>query len=193
VATTVHLVRHGPSSHSAGSGWVDAAGFQHWRDRYDAAGIDLGSAVPRTVIDVVNRADVLVASDLRRARESARRLAPLKPIVHSHLFREIPLPIPTWVPVRLPVAAWDGLAHVEWGYRILRNADVSPADLDRVNDAIAWLERLEGDPETISVITHGVFRRLLANRLSQLGWEALSPRRSYRCWSLWSFVKRSGE
>jgi len=89
---------------------------------------------------------------------------------------------------RWPVAAWDGITHIQWGYRILRKTDASAADLQRAHDAIAWLECMKDAPETVAVVTHGVFRRLLAIRLTELRWQALSRPRSYKHWSVWSFA-----
>jgi hypothetical protein len=174
-----------------GAGWVDRAGFQRWRDSHDAAGIDPNDPVPYPLLETIARTSVLVSSNQRRAVESARRLPLSKPLVTSELLRESPLPIPTWAPVRLPVAVWDALVHSQWGFQILRKIDGSQADRRRADDAIAWLESVAGMSNDIAVVTHGVFRRLLAHRLLERGWQDLSRARSYKCWSVWSLVRRA--
>jgi broad specificity phosphatase PhoE len=180
------LIRHGPSAHPIGNGWVDAAGFQRWRDGYDAAGIDPLAEPPASLIASVAGAQVVAASDLKRALESAARLAPARPIIRSALLREAPLPAPGWIPLRLPIAAWDALTHAQWGYHILRRRDATPDDVERAAAAVRWLLSLPDAPASVAVITHGVFRRLVAARLSELGWQAQAGR-SYKCWSVWSF------
>lgn len=81
--------------------------------------------------------------------------------------------------------AWDGLAHVLWGCRILLGTDTSDAERRRADAAIALLCELDR-AASVALVTHGVFRRLLAIRLTELGWTS-NDRRSYACWSVWSF------
>ena len=166
---------------------MNAAGFLRWRAAGDAAGIDPGAAPPAALIESVERADVVVASDLPRALESATRLAPARQIIRSALFRESPLPVPDWMPLRLPIAAWDALTHAQWGYHIVRRRDASAEDVQRAAAAVRWLLSLPDAPVCVAVVTHGVFRRLVGARLQELGWR-LSGRRIYTCWSVWSFA-----
>ena len=188
--SSLQLIRHGPSTHPQGKHWVDGSGFQRWRDAYDETGIDPTAAPPASTVDAIAAADIVVCSDLRRARETAARLAPMNRIVETPLFRETLLDIPAWVPLRLPVSAWDGLTHVQWGFGILVNADASQRDRKRADDAIAWLQALGNSPTAIAVITHGVFRRLLATRLLEHGWHTKPGRRSYKPWSVWKLTRK---
>ena len=168
---------------------MDAGGFQRWRDAYDAAGIDPRAAPPAAAVDAVAATDIVICSDLPRAKETAERLARSKSIVETPLLRETVLEIPAWLPMRLPISAWDGLTHIQWGYGILLKADPSQRDRKRADDAIEWLSSLDSGPSSIAVITHGVFRRLLAMRLQDLGWHTPAGRRSYKPWSVWPFTR----
>ena len=120
--------------------------------------------------------------------ESARLIADSRPVVVSALLRETALPIPVGTPIRLPVAAWEVLTHLRWGFQIFRKKDVSESELQRADDALAWLVR-QANEGAVTVITHGVFRRILANRALMLGWQEITQRRSFRYWSCWSFTK----
>ena len=173
----------------ARSGWVDAVGFKRWRDVHDDAGLDPTDSVPGGVLSVVAKSEVIVCSDLRRSVESAHRIAPSRIIVQTALLRESNLPIPSWLPIRLPVAAWDALIHIQWGVQILQRADTSIDDLRRAEQVLTWLGNQEQFNGAVAVVTHGVFRRILANRAVKLGWTELTRRRSYKYWSVWSFLK----
>jgi len=183
MAPRIVLVRHGPSAHVEDSGAVDYVAINTWREGYDAAGILADAQPPDAIRRLVAAANHLVSSDLRRAIESAERLAPGRQVQVSELLREAPLVIPNW-PTRLPFLGWEMLIHLAWQYRIVRATD--PPEVDRARAAAAgqWLAELVSDGSTAAVVTHGVFRRLLALDLVGRGWKA---RRDcwYRHWSAW--------
>jgi hypothetical protein len=110
-------------------------------------------------------------------------------VQHSGLLREAPLPVPAF-PLRLPVLVWDTLTTIHWGYRILRGMDATPAERQRAADAATWLGEI-GDTAMVAVVTHGVFRRLLAQHFQETGWQVSVPRRRYDFWSVWT-VERTG-
>ena len=155
---------------------------------YDAAGVVDGERPPAELVGAVARAALLVASDLPRAAASAALLAPAREVTVSPLFREVPLPIPRWLPCRAPLAVWDALIHLRWGLDAARGRPASPEALDRARRAAEWCrdvrEGMHADA-TVAVVTHGVFRRLLAQRLLDDGWSAAAGRRSYAHWSVW--------
>jgi broad specificity phosphatase PhoE len=188
VGNRVVLVRHGPSAHIH-RGALDRDGVRRWRDAYDAAGIVVDCEPPQSVIALAADATHIIASDLPRAIESARRLAPKREIRISELMREAPLPIPRW-PTRLPLAGWGAAIYVTWGYDRIRGADRTGEHWARAASAAKWLAELGGTGDTTLVVTHGVFRRLLAEQLLGLGWMATERRGGYRHWSSWSFTGR---
>ena len=180
------LVRHGPSAHTH-TGALDRAGVQRWRDAYDAAGIRVAVQPPPALSEIAAGATHIIASDLRRAVESAERLAPQRQIRLSPLMREAPLAIPRW-PTHLPLAAWDALMHTGWIYRRVRGADPTGPDWTRAAAAAQWLASIVADGTTALVVTHGVFRQLVATHLVRLGWRSAGRRSGYRHWSFWSFA-----
>src|SRR6187549_676652 len=70
------LVRHGPSAHVAEARLLDRAALQQWRSAYDDAGIRPSELPPHALIAQAAAANHVIASDMRRAMESASRLAP---------------------------------------------------------------------------------------------------------------------
>ena len=183
------LVRHGRSAHvpAPADRWVDADGMRRWRVAYEAAGILPDDAPPRELIAEAARAGVVAASDSPRAVASAERLAPGRPVLTSPLLRESEIAIPRWLPLRWPMGVWAACITLQWGYDILRGRDAAPEELARAAAAARWLVPRARDGATVVVVTHGVFRRLLARELLAEGWRGEPGRRSYRNWSAWGF------
>ena len=188
MAARIILVRHGPSSHVHSGGLIDRAGVERWRDSYDSAGIQTHCRPPEALIDIAARATHIIASDLRRALGSAKKLAPDREIQVSGVFREAPLAVPNW-PTRLPLAAWAIFIHLGWIYRIVRGTDASDEQLARAAAAAELLADLATVDSTSLVVTHGVFRRLLADQLRHRGWTAVGRVGGYRHWSAWTFAR----
>ncbi len=180
------LVRHGRSAHAHDRRWMHASGVSAFEDAYDAAGILDDDAPPPELIRAAEGAHVIAASDLPRAIASARRIAPTRDPEVSPLLREFRLEPSRWMP-RLPIEAWDAISHLQWSLRLLRNA---PHDvIRRANDAAEWLGQRAVDAATVVAVTHGGFRRVIANRLEARGWRAGPERRSYENWSVWGYAR----
>lgn len=162
---------------------MDRHGVPRFEDAYDAAGIRDVPPPPEDLRTIAAAADVVCASDLRRAIESANRVAPGRELVISSLLREIRLEPPRWIPFRLPIAAWDAYSHAQWSYRLLTKRD--HAFVRRADAAADWLEQHARDAATVLVVTHGGMRRLIADRLSARGWLRAPEKRSYANWSTW--------
>ena len=179
------LIRHGRSALDLDGEWVDASGLDRWRLAYDAAAIATDDHPAAALVERAARADAVIASDLPRAVMSAGRLAGGREIVVSPLLRECDPAIPTWLPWRWPLPVWEAAAHVQWFYRIVRGTDVTPDVRDRVTAAADWLVALAREQPNLAVVTHGVFRRLLALHLIATGWTAAPGPWSYKNWSAW--------
>jgi broad specificity phosphatase PhoE len=167
---------------------IDRAGLEQWRDSYDSAGIQTHSRPPEPLLDIAAQATHIIASDLRRALGSAEKLAPGREIQVSDVFREAPLAIPNW-PTRLPLVGWAMVIHVGWMYRIVRGTDANEEERARAAVAAELLAGIATDDSTTLVVTHGVFRRLLAAQLHNRGWAAAGRVGGYRHWSAWSFAR----
>ena len=186
---SIVLVRHGRTSATPPGRWLDRTDVLEWRDTYEAAGIESGVHPPPALREAVRGAASVVASDSPRAAGSAALLATSDTVISSPLLRECDLAIPD-VPARLPLACWETLIHLRWGWDIARGRWASASDRARASDAAEWLLQLAAAAPRRGVVavTHGVFRRLLARELESRGWRALEWRRSYHCWSAWTLV-----
>jgi broad specificity phosphatase PhoE len=184
--TRIILVRHGRSAHTHDRRWMRAVDVGRFEDDYDAAGILDDDAPPSELVEMVARADAIVASDLPRAIASARRVAPQREPELVPLLREIRLEPPLWIPVPLPIELWDALSHAQWTYRLRRGTDHQ--FVRRGREAADWLVRRAATAPTIVVITHGGFRRIVASCLANRGWRADGSSRSYQNWSAWGML-----
>lgn len=187
MTTRILLVRHGRSAHRHDGRWMHAERVADYDRGYDAAGILDDDVPPPELVEIATHADTLVASDLRRAVESARRMAPGRDPIVLPLLREIGLEPPRWVPVPLPIVAWDVISFVRWSYRLAVRADhdiVRRADL-----AADWLIGRASNAEYVVAVTHGGFRRIVARRLEARGWRADARQLGYANWSVWQFIR----
>ena len=180
------LVRHGHSACTHDGRWLRAAAVHEYEDAYDAAGILDDDAPPPELIRVAGSAGVIAASDLPRAIASAHRMAPGREPDITPLLREFRLEPAGWLPP-LPIRAWDMISHVMWSYRLRRG--VQHDVVRRANAAVEWLAQRAADSATVVAVTHGGFRRVLANGLEAHGWRAGSEARSSKNWSVWSYSR----
>jgi broad specificity phosphatase PhoE len=154
---------------------------------YNAAGILSDDAPPSELVEIASRSDWLVASDLRRAIESARRIAPGRDPVIVPLLREIELEPPHWIPMPLPIAAWDALSFAQWSYRLF--VDAEHEFVRRADAASDWLVERAASAANVVAVTHGGFRRIVACRLETRGWHAAERQLGHANWSAWSFTR----
>lgn len=156
-----------------------------WLDAYDSLGIRPDAKPPGTLLDLAKESTHIISSDLPRAIESAKRLTQGRDVTITPLLRESKLPVPRW-PTRMPFVAWGLAIHAAWISNVALGADVTEPERRRAAESAEWLTGTVGNGRAI-VVTHGVFRRMLANELVQLGWTSTGRRGWYRHWSSWIF------
>jgi broad specificity phosphatase PhoE len=172
------------------AGWIDREGFLRWREAYEAAGIDHAERPPSELCEAAAKAGVLASSDVRRAMESARLLAPEREVITSPLLRELDLDPPRFGPLRLPLTAWALSYGGLWLKRaILRQPQHSGDEIRRSEEGAKWLRELAEKHGPVIVVTHGSFRRLLASKLLEEGFRHERARRTMRHWSAWTLTQ----
>src|ERR687885_721861 len=110
----ITLVRHGPSALALPTGWITAAQFRAWIERYNETGIAADSRPPLELVARAREAACIVCSDLPRAIESAKHLSPNCTLHTSALFREAGRPLDRDWPVKLPLTTWDRISVLLW-------------------------------------------------------------------------------
>jgi len=156
--------------------------FERFVADYDAAGIE--DQPPDAVRALAAGADRLVASDLRRAVESAERVSGGRQFETTPLLRECPVAMPR-VRVPLPVDVWDAIGNALWVARRLTGADAQGV-LSRAESAADWLVERAGAARSLFVVTHGTFRLMLSRALARRGIALTAGGIDLRNWSVWS-------
>jgi broad specificity phosphatase PhoE len=125
---------------------------------------------PDDLLAIAAETPCIVASDLRRARESAAWLAGATPVRVESELREAPLPESLGVPLRLPPGAWVVLARVLW----LLNAGAAVESVaqtrQRAQRVADRLEALAVEHDSVMAVGHGMFNRFVASALRRRGW-----------------------
>jgi broad specificity phosphatase PhoE len=166
---------------------VTHEGVDKWRAAYDAAGI-VADPPPPALMERVASSGLLVASDMPRAIASADRLADGRTFLTSPLLREVGQPVPRAIPLRLPMVVWNYLIAVKWGIQVMRGTDGTSEERVRAREAALWLDALTRKHDSVAVVTHGGFRRMLAFTLRDSGWKFGPDRRGYYNWSAWTMT-----
>jgi broad specificity phosphatase PhoE len=187
----ITLVRHGRSSH-VDTGWLNRDAVEAWLRAYDTAGLAANELPPPELRTIATKAGLIVASDLPRAIESATLLSAGREIVQSPLLRETSLEIPGMAGLRLPISAWGLVIGLHWMMKS-RAALVSKEKpvRERGRDAARWLTALAMEHESVIAVTHGAFRRFLADALVANGWAPTPGRQRFHHWSAWEFKREA--
>jgi len=151
--------------------------------RYDAAGIDRSFVPPLAVQRLARAAGRIVASDLPRAVESARMLAPRRRVETQRMFREAGLPTPWFGPARVDPAVWGTVLRIAWFMGWAPNGESVLRARARATAAARTLTDLSERAGSVLLVGHGVFNGLIAWELCKAGWAGPRVLRG----SYWSF------
>ena len=135
----IALARHGKSEFSVGR-WISGSSLRDLVRRYDEAGINRATGPPPALVALAARSQCVVASDLKRAVESAQVLAAGREVVVDPGLREACLPDSLGLSVSLPSDRHgQRLAHSQqgrWGLRsalmVARSAALAGRPCDRL-------------------------------------------------------------
>lgn len=179
-------MRHGLSAHRA-RGWHTSTSVRAWLDAYAQAGIAGDDVPPAALVAVARDAGTIIASDLPRALESARRLAGGRDVATSVLLREAPMTVPELRSARLPLSLWALLMAWHWQLGRRRGTVPSPALRAQVDAAASELELAAGAERTVLVVTHATIRSLIAAELVRRAWTRAPAGSRYGHWGAWTF------
>lgn len=166
------LVRHGRPdlSRKVKIGWQ---GYRAWWAAYGESGLAPGQSPPEKLLALAACADLVVASPLPRARETAKHLAPGMEAVIDDIFVEAPLPAPQIPFLQLRPGTWNVFSRLFWlvGYSAAgeshKHADV------RAVEAADRLESLARGRELVILCAHGWFNRMIRRVLRDRGWRCV--------------------
>ncbi|MGZ8376979.1 MAG: histidine phosphatase family protein [Gemmatirosa sp.] len=194
MAPRIVLLRHGRSAHVAG-GWLDADALQRWFAAYDLAALAHDERPPESARALAREVGCVVASDMPRARASAALLVPDGSVRESPLLREVPMPLPSWPGVRMPLGGWALATGARVALARLRRLPPPDAVRRQAEAAAAWLRELADAHDGVLAVTHAGVRAHIARVLREQGWTSAvaGGRRlqggSYAHWSAWTLTR----
>ena len=178
---SIILARHGRPDvdRSVHIGWRD---YIDWWANYDLSGLAPGQTPSDALIAAAAGADVIFASPLSRARETAERVADSKPVTLDPIFVEAPLP-PPQIPGRRRPGYWGVLARVAWFYGHSGGRESRHEAEIRAEAAVATLTARALRGENVLMCGHGWFNRMMRPVLRAQGWRCVRDGGD----SYWSF------
>ncbi len=177
------LIRHGKVDYPPLK-IISATAFSNWVKEYDTTDLDRSSIPSNKVIEIVAATKAVVCSALMRSHDSANKLG-VKNITYSDsLFNEAELPSANWKLPPLSVRVWAMLFRLFWFFGYSKNSESLSETRVRAKKAVEKLSELASTHGSVAFIGHGIFNRMLANRLLAAGWSGpKKPNSEY-----WGFV-----
>lgn len=164
------------------SRWIGHAQFARFIDDYQAAGIE-SDPPPQELIDLVEKAPRVFASELKRSIDSAHTLLPNAELVSTPLFTEAPLASPRLPALRLKVPAWAVISRVAWHGGYKPGIESYGQSKQRARLAAPMLVE-EAERSGIAVlVAHGYFNAILGRTLRLRGWRRVSGSHKARFWN----------
>jgi broad specificity phosphatase PhoE len=163
------LVRHGkPGDVSVAA--IVGHDIGRWVRHYDAAGITREVAPPAIVCDLASSAGCVLASSVRRARESAAWIAASKDVRIDPELREAALPESLGVSLRLSPGTWVVLARIVWWLNWCASDETIATTRRRAGRVADHLAALADEYGSVMAVGHGMFNRFVARQLRRRGW-----------------------
>lgn len=163
------IVRHGKPALSR-KVWQDWREFRLWWQAYDAGGLAEEQNIPVELEIYAHKAGLVISSPLRRASETARRVAMRTPDKQDSDLIEAALPSPHLGRLKLQPKMWGTLARLVWYFGW--SDDMESHHQARLR-AQKMCDKLEDYAHTYGIIFvtgHGWFNRMLKGALMGRGW-----------------------
>lgn len=147
--------------------------YRDWWRMYDAGGLAPGQSPPLVLRQLGEQADLVLASTLRRAVETAQAVSGSKPIVQEELFVEAALPPPPLAGQYNP-GAWGVMARAAWWLGISGEEESRKEAEARARKAALFLIAKAEAGENVLLLAHGWFNRMIRPHLREQGWACRS-------------------
>jgi len=166
-AGVIILARHGKPAVDR-TVRIDWREYEAWWANYDLSGLEDGQCPPEALVRQVAQADIIYASTLPRAIETARSVARGRPVTLDPMFVEAPLPPP--LPGRFTPRHWGVFARTAWWLGHAPDCESRGAAEARALRAARRLATEAGHGQTVALFAHGWFNRMMRPVLKNAGW-----------------------
>jgi len=166
------LVRHGEPALSRKTR-MNWRGYKFWWGLYDEGGLTPGQEAPQVIKNLARSSDIVIASPLRRAVETASLAKDAPPDRLEPLMVEAGLPPPNLGYLRLKPPTWGVLSRICWMMGFSGEVESqAEAKLRAAKMAKILAEEAEGG-KTIFVAAHGWFNRMMRPALKKRGFRCV--------------------
>jgi broad specificity phosphatase PhoE len=185
----ITLARHGEPALSRKI-LLNAAEYREWWGRYEEGGILPEQTAPHGLLEIARSADVIFASERRRAIESATMVVGDKTFVRDPIFIEAPLPPPPLPAfIRLGPRIWGFVARFCWWFFGYGEGGETRREAEaRAALAADMLTAPAEAGQEVLVLAHGFFNTMIGIELKRRGWRCVEGR-GYRYWNTRRFAK----
>jgi broad specificity phosphatase PhoE len=167
----IHIARHGRPA-LARDVRIDWREFRVWWGKYDESGLADGESPPPKLCQAAARSHILFSSTLRRSIETAAAVAEGRPVIQDPIFVEAPLPPPR-IPGRRSPDAWGVWSRAAWWMGDSKEMESREAGELRAEAAVATLTARALRGETVILLAHGWFNRMMRPVLRRQGWRCV--------------------
>ncbi len=154
---------------------IKASHVPHWIDEYNRSGVSKRHLPSSQLIQLAQRCDTVVCSDLLRSRESAELLGVGDRFTEDTLFREADLPTPSRYFPHLPPSLWAIVLRLAWLAGFGSQVESRQQFQQRVIQVTRRLTQLAQATGAVLLVGHGILNGFIAGELLRDGW--LGPRR----------------
>jgi broad specificity phosphatase PhoE len=163
------ILRHGkPVIPSLGK--LSASAFSEWVDKYNAAGLCPTSQPTNHAMKRADDCNAVVCSALPRSVESAKAFNNKGFFLSDPIFNEAGLPVANWQTMKLSPKTWAVVFRLLWLLGYSRNSESFKDAKSRASEAVERLSEIAQRYESVLLVGHGVYNRILANELRRHGW-----------------------
>ena len=166
------LVRHGKPALSRKMR-IDWRAYHSWWAAYGESGLAETEVPPSGLVELAKRADVIIASPLPRAWQTALALCNGREIIADERFVEAPLPSPPIPFLRLRPTLWGVLSRALWWLGYSGTGESRKHAKIRAVSAADRLIELARGRELVLLCAHGWFNRMIRKVLRQRQWQCI--------------------
>lgn len=162
------LCRHGEPALSRKTR-MNWRGYKYWWGLYDEGGLAPDQDAPRVIKDLAAQADIVIASPLLRAVETATKAKGAAPDRLEPLMVEAGLPPPNLGYLRLKPPTWGVLARICWMAGFSGEVESQVDARKRAEKAAGVLSEDAKGGKMVFVAAHGWFNRMMRPAFKRRG------------------------
>ena len=163
---------------------LSAKDYLDWWARYEESGLLEGQTPPSDLVDLAERADVIITSTRPRSIQTARAVCSDRSFSSHDLFIEAPLPPPPFPDlVKASPRIWGVVSRFWWWFFNNHGGQETRAEARlRAVAAARHLTELADQGQDVLLLAHGFFNTMVGIELKRLGWKSVLDQ-GYGYWS----------